>query len=111
MTTFLVNPGQTLSGVTLGSGDEEDVFLGGTAVSTIINGGNQIIELSGTASNTTINGGTEHVLAGGTATGMIFAGPAGTLVLDQPESLTGTISGWQIGDIIDIGGRALTSAV
>jgi autotransporter passenger strand-loop-strand repeat protein len=79
---------------------------GGAANNTTIgSGGEQDIYGSGTASGTTINsGGTEHVFAGGAAHNVTFGGPNATLALDQTSSaLTGTISGWQAGDHIDLG--------
>jgi hypothetical protein len=50
------------------------------------------------------------VSAGGTAIGVGFGGPAGTLDLAQPQGLGGTISGWQVGDVIDFVSTSVTSA-
>ena len=58
--------------------------------------GSQDVESGGTASGTTISGGTEYVLAGGTALGAVFGSTSGTLDLEQPQGLSGTISGWQV---------------
>jgi autotransporter passenger strand-loop-strand repeat protein len=92
----------------------------GTAVDTTINGGNQYVW--GTATGTTILSGVQHVGAGGTAsdttidsggiayvhTGgaahdVTFDGPNATLALDQAAAFSGTISGWEDGDRIDLG--------
>ena len=64
----------------------------------------------GTASGTTLSGGTEYVSAGGTALGAIFGSTSGTLDLEQPQGLSGTISGWQVGDVIDFVSTSVTSA-
>ena len=92
----------------------------GTASGTIINsGGTQIVGFGvqpgagiGTALGTTINsGGTEYVSAFGTASGVTFGGSYATLDLVRPAGLSGTISGWQAGDIIDFVSTSVTSAV
>ena len=90
------------------SGGEQDVS--GTANSATIFSGSQVVEFGGTASGTTISGGTEYVSAGGTTIGFIFGGMSGTLDLAQPQGLTGTLSGWQIGDVIDFVSTSVTSA-
>jgi fibronectin-binding autotransporter adhesin len=54
------------------------------------------------------SGGTE--LVGGTASGVTFADTSGVLELYQPSNLSGTLSGWQIGDTIDFVGTSVTSA-
>ena len=40
----------------------------------------------------------------------LFGGTAGTLDLEQPQGLSGTISGWQVGDVIDFVSTSVTSA-
>src|SRR2546421_632318 len=90
MATYLVTSGQTLSGLTLSSSDAEYVLPGGTASSTVINGGfqddagtatgttiysgAQIVESGGIATSTIINGGAQLVMSGGTATSAILNG-------------------------------------
>jgi autotransporter passenger strand-loop-strand repeat protein len=55
------------------------------------------------ASDTTIGaGGVEVVLAGGTAHNVIFGGASATLALEDSSALTGSISGWQANDRIDL---------
>jgi autotransporter passenger strand-loop-strand repeat protein len=107
----LVESGGTGTGTTV-YGGVQVVELGGSASNTTVYGGVQLVEGDrSTASNTTINGGTERVSAGGTANGVIFAGPAGVLQLEQPGSLIGTISGWQIGDVIDFSTNVTGAAI
>ena len=72
--------------------------------------GSQVVESGGTASGTTISGGTEYVSSGGTALGAVFGSTSGTLDLEQPQGLSGTISGWQVGDVIDFVSTSVTSA-
>jgi autotransporter passenger strand-loop-strand repeat protein len=79
-------------------------FVLGTASDTTIVSGVQHVQDGGVASNTTIgSGGTEFVHGGGTANSVTFAGPSAALVLDHADGFTGTISGWQDGDSIDLG--------
>jgi autotransporter passenger strand-loop-strand repeat protein len=109
----------TASGTTLNAGSAQVDW--GTATNTTINGGNQFVygaangttissgvqyvQAGGTASGTTIDsGGTEHVFTGGAAHDVTFGGPSATLALDQTSTaFTGTISGFQSGDRIDLG--------
>jgi autotransporter passenger strand-loop-strand repeat protein len=104
--TAVVEFGGVATGTIINGGTQ---YVLATASNTTINSGIQVVE-GGTASNTTINGGVEYVYAGGTANGVTFGSPAGTLLLEQPASLTGTISGWQVGDAIDFEFTAITSA-
>jgi|SRR5205823_8335023 len=103
MTTFLVTSGQTLSGVTLASGDTEAVLFGGTATSTIINGGFQ--DDAGTATNTTINGGYQFVESGGTASNTTVYSGAEQLVMSGGTAAGTTINSGSI-EIIESRGTA-----
>jgi hypothetical protein len=47
---------------------------------------------------------------GGTAIGVTFGGTSGELDLERPQDLSGTISNWQVGDIIDFVNTSVTSA-
>src|SRR5438045_3074172 len=92
MTTFLVTSGQTLSEVTLGSGDEELILPGGTGLVTIVNGGfqddaglaigttiydgDQVVEAGGVAKKTAIYGGYQILESGGTASDTTVNGGA-----------------------------------
>jgi autotransporter passenger strand-loop-strand repeat protein len=79
-------------------------FLLGTATDTTIIQGSQYVQAGGSAVDTTIGAGAvEFVYAGGTANGVTFAGPYGYLGLEQSSAFTGTISGWQDNDFIDLG--------
>ena len=84
MTTTTVPVGQTVTGVVINSGDEQDVY--GTAIDTtdggfqVVDGGTaadttilqtksfQLVDLGGTATGTTINYGSQQVNNGSTAT-------------------------------------------
>ena len=58
----------------------------------------------GSADDATIGSGAlAFVHAGGTIDDVIFAGPNASLVLAQASAFTGTISGWQDHDSIDLG--------
>jgi len=89
----------TDSNATIAGGTQ---YVVGTATGATINAGTQYIESGGTAGGTTIDGSTEHVFTGGTANGVTFGGLSGTLVLDQASTLSGSISGFQSGDTIDL---------
>lgn len=79
-------------------------FVVGTASDTTILSGVQHVLSGGVANDTTIDtGGTQYVHAGGAAHDVTFAGAAGTLALDESSGFTGTISGWEFGDRIDLG--------
>ncbi len=66
---------------------------------TINDGGVEIV--LGAAAGTTINsGGGEVVFGHGTTDNVTFAGPDGRLELVHPSALNGTITNWQIGDVI-----------
>src|SRR5947207_6294672 len=97
------------TGTTINGGFQDNF---GTAAGTTVNAGAaQIVEFGATATNTTINGGLEYVNAGGIANGVTFAGHTGTLQLQDPASLTGTIFGWQVGDAIDFFATVTSAAI
>jgi autotransporter passenger strand-loop-strand repeat protein len=108
----------TASATTIDSGGIQyvgsDGGSGAAIGTTISSGGTQIVGYflgTGTAISTTINGGgTEYVSSAGTAIGVTFAGASATLDIAQPAGLSGTISGWQAGDIIDFVSTSVTSA-
>jgi autotransporter passenger strand-loop-strand repeat protein len=84
--------------------DGGNQYVWGTASNTSINSGAQYVGAGGAASDTTIGtGGAEIVLAGGAAHNVIFGGESATLALEDSSALTGSISGWQANDRIDLG--------
>jgi autotransporter passenger strand-loop-strand repeat protein len=90
------------------------VTNGGLNRDTTINaGGLESVRGGGTATDTTINaGGVESVEIGGTADNVIFgpdATPHATLELSTPSGLKGTITNWQVGDVIDFLNTDVTS--
>ena len=105
--TEIISSGGIDSGARISGGTQLDY---GMANGATIFTGSQVVESGGTASGTTISGGTEYVSSGGAALGATFGGTAGTLDLEQPQGLSGTISGWQVGDVIDFVSTSVTSA-
>ncbi len=78
-----------------------NVTAGGTSIHATVNNFGALW-VDGLAIDTTINnGGTLDILRG-TATNVTFGGPDAILaVVGNPSSLTGTISNWQVGDVLD----------
>jgi autotransporter passenger strand-loop-strand repeat protein len=101
----------TASGAAVSSGGTQYVYSGGAAVATTVNGGGyEQVFSGGTANATTINGGTLEVGTGGSAGAVLFAS-GGTLQLDSLVAFGGTISGFHLGDEIDLRSLAFTSGV
>ena len=90
------------------------VLTGGRIIDTTVKaGGLESVRGGGTAIDTTIKaGGVEGVEIGGTADNVIFE-PHGTrhatLELATPSGLKGTITNWQVGDVIDFLNTDVTS--
>jgi autotransporter passenger strand-loop-strand repeat protein len=116
------------SNATVDNGGEQVVAASGTATGTMINadgyqdvygiadnttignGGEQVVFDSGTVNNTTISGGgTEYVASGGHAQNVTFTGQA-ALDLESPSGLVGTITDWQVGDLLDFVNTFVASA-
>ncbi|MCP3368296.1 hypothetical protein [Bradyrhizobium cajani] len=118
-----VGSGASATGTTVNAGGLQYVDVGGSAASTAVNGGFVFVagtasgatvnsgefDVVGTASNTHLAGGTEYVYAGGVQNGVDFAGSASTLYLENASGLTGTISNFEVGDVIDFRNLAVTS--
>lgn len=89
------------SGTTINGGVQ---YVYGSATGTAVLAGTQNVQSGGSADDTTIGSGAlAFVHSGGTMDDVIFAGPNASLVLAQASALTGTISGWQDHDSIDLG--------
>ena len=86
----------------------EVVEAGGTTSGTTLNGGREIVSSSGFADATAISGGTLEIASGGSA-GAIRFGDTGILQLDSPMAFDGTISGFWLGDGIDLQSLGVTS--
>jgi autotransporter passenger strand-loop-strand repeat protein len=96
------------SGDTVFAGSQV-VEPGGTAsATTISSGGTEIVSGGGTDVSAQVTGGTEIVLSGG-ASGVVFSS-GGTLQLDAGSHLNGTISGFHLGEEIDLRGLAFNSS-
>lgn len=79
-------------------------YVFGSAIGTTVLAGAQHVQSGGSADDTTIGAGAlAYVHSGGTIDDVVFTGPNATLVLDEAESFTGTISGWQDYDSINLG--------
>lgn len=91
---------------TVNAGGQQSVYADGTATGSTINFGGVQVDW-GAANATIVNGGGPGALAfvhaGGTIDDVIFAGPNASLVLAQASAFTGTISGWQDHDSLDLG--------
>jgi autotransporter passenger strand-loop-strand repeat protein len=98
---------------TILSGGHQEVFEGGISDATTIQAGG-IEKVAGTANNTSIfPGGELIILSGGTANNVAFidngAQHNATLTLYLPTGLTGTITGWHVGDVIDFVNTTVTN--
>lgn len=98
---------------TILSGGHQEVFVGGISDATTIQAGG-IEKVAGTANNTAIfPGGELIILSGGTANNVAFidngAQHNATLTLYLPTGLTGTITGWHVGDAIDFVDTTVTN--
>jgi autotransporter passenger strand-loop-strand repeat protein len=104
--------GGTAIDTTINNGGSQLVDNGGTARGTVVNSGGSLqVAFEGVASGATINGGgTEYVHSGGAAQDVAFGGTSATLDLESPTGLAGTISDWQVGDVIDFVGTSVTGA-
>ncbi|MDH2404217.1 hypothetical protein QCM77_30330 [Bradyrhizobium sp. SSUT18] len=79
-------------------------YVYGSATGTTVLSGTQHVQSGGSADDTTIGSGAiAYVHAGGAMDDVIFAGPNASLVLAQSSALTGSISGWQADDSVDLG--------
>lgn len=95
---------------TLVNGGVQYVF--GNAAGTTVLAGTQHVQAGGSADDTTIGAGAlAYVHTGGTMDDVIFAGPNASLVLDQASSFSGSISGWQVNDSIDLGDMLFSDGV
>jgi autotransporter passenger strand-loop-strand repeat protein len=113
--------GGTESNATVSSGGLEIVGSGGHDVSaTLLNGGTMWVLPSGSATGAVIDSGGLAIISGGTlelsapsstASGSIeFSGSGGVLKIDGATMPTNVISGFALGDNIDLAGVSFTSA-
>jgi autotransporter passenger strand-loop-strand repeat protein len=115
MPTRIISSGQT-STVSSGVTDTSDVVLssgteivasGGIASATTIQfGGFEQVMAGGTAAATAISGGTLEIQSGGLvgSGGATFSGTGGVFRVDGTTMPTSTISGFTVGDTIDLAG-------
>lgn len=110
-----VGAGGTANGTTVNAGGLQYIDVGGSATATNVNGGFVFVagtasgaivnsgefDVAGSASDTHLAGGTGYIYAGGVQIGVDFAGAASKLYLESASGLTGTVSNFEVGDIID----------
>jgi autotransporter passenger strand-loop-strand repeat protein len=105
----VVSSGGATSGTRL-SGGQQIVSRGGRSSGTdILSGGGEIVSSGRSVFATVISGGMLEVASGGTASGVIFSS-GGTLQLDSSSHLSGTVSGFHLGEEIDLRGLAFSSS-
>ena len=103
----------TLSGASIGADALGYVLSGGTALNTFVGSGGTLSVLSGgTARGTTIsNGSLDLAIGGSLGTGPVtFLGSAGALEIDDTSMPNNVISGFNIGDVIDLASITFDSA-
>jgi autotransporter passenger strand-loop-strand repeat protein len=85
----------------------DTVYSGGTAIGTVVNGGDEIVEAGGTALGATVSRGGYEILSGGVASGVTL--PAGTELVDAGASAIGTevSSGGEV--IVSSGGTTINT--
>ena len=99
----------TVSGGTIISSGEQIVEAGAAASNmTVDSGGLDYLVSGGTAAATTISGGTLEVTSGANGGNVTFAS-GGILQLDSLVAFGGTISGFHLGDAIDLRSLGFTS--
>src|SRR5882757_7425052 len=111
--TYIVSSGVTDSGdIVTGPGSLLIVNSGGATIGAIAaSGGTEEVMAGGLASGTIIAGGTLEIGSGASAGAgaLTFSGTGGTLRLDDTTMPANTISGFVIGDAIDLAGVSLAS--
>jgi len=98
-----VNPFSTSNDSVINRGGREYVDRG-VSNGTHIVGGVEIVDFKGHANDTTISGsGRLDILGTSDATNVTFAGQGRNSVqIEVPANLKGTISGWHVGDFVDL---------
>ena len=96
-----VHPGGLSLNTTIHAGGGE--IDAGVAGNTDLVGGRLIVDGLGVATNTTIgHSGRMEVLNSGQAHDVTFSGGGATVEFSDPGALTGTITNWHVGDVIDL---------
>ena len=96
-----VDHGGVSYGTKIQRGGAEYVREDGVSNSTVVGaGGRETVD--GLANDTIIDAGGREVVDAGQAHNVAFAGARAVLELHNPADLTGVLSGWQVGDIVDL---------
>jgi autotransporter passenger strand-loop-strand repeat protein len=99
------------SGTIINSGGQENVITGGVAYGTDINSGGREVVSGGTEYSAKIAGGVLEIGSGGTlSSGVSFSGSGGKLLIDTTVMPTAVISGFALGDTIQLAAVAYSSA-
>ncbi len=103
----------TTSGAIINSGGWEFVYNGGVTNDVTVNsGGHEYVNSGGIANDTIISGGTLRFTGNVSSDQTVFfTGSGGTLKLDQPANFAGIISGFGVGDTIDLISATTISSV
>jgi autotransporter passenger strand-loop-strand repeat protein len=105
----VVSSGGVADATIISSGGTLGVVRGGTASGTaVLNGGHEIVSSGGFEAAASLTSGTLEVSSGGSVGAVLF-GDGGILQLDSLVAFGGTISGFHLGDEIDLRSLAFTS--
>jgi autotransporter passenger strand-loop-strand repeat protein len=108
---LIIDGGGTETSATINPGGVETVASGGTDFgATVGSGGSELVMAGGTASDAVIGGGTLEIADGGTLAGAVDFAGSGTLQIDGAAMPAATISGFGVGQTIDLAGVAYDGA-
>jgi autotransporter passenger strand-loop-strand repeat protein len=110
----ILSSGAIVDAAVISSGGTLGVVRGGTASgTTVLSGGREVVSSGGLESAVTLNGsGTLEVSSGGTVGTVDFGSiSGGTLQLDSLVAFGGTVSGFTLGDGIDLHSLAFNSNI
>ena len=103
--------GGAASGTAIGFGGMQTVSSGGTDFGTTVgSGGSELVMSGGTAANAVIAGGTLEIADGGKLAGAVDFAGSGTLKIDGAAMPAATVSGFGVGQTIDLTGVAYDGA-
>jgi autotransporter passenger strand-loop-strand repeat protein len=108
---LIIDGGGTETSATINPGGVEIVASGGTDFgATVGSGGSELVMAGGTAADAVIAGGTLEIADGGTLAGAVDFAASGTLQIDGAAMPAATVSGFGVGQTIDLAGVAYDGA-